>query len=133
MNSNTQPSYPMAEGQTKHAPPLAMWRQIGDTIYVSGHGAVNSEGQFISQDFEEQYLYTMAQLQATLEEAAVGFADVVSARCYVCNPADLPIHNRLYRQFFSEPFPARTTIVNCLPPGLLFEIECVAHKRANDQ
>lgn len=133
MNSNSpaQSSYPMAPGQTEHAPPLSMWRQIGDTIYVSGHGAVNSQGQFISQDFEEQYLYTMAQMQATLEEAGVGFAAVVSVRCYVQNPVDLPVHNRLYRQFFGEPFPARTTVVNCLPPGLLFEIECVAHKRAD--
>ena len=131
-SNTTKPSYPMAQGQVKHAPPLSMWRQLGDTIYVSGHGAVNSDGQFISEDFEEQYLYTMQQMQATMKDAGVDFSDVVSVRCYVQNPADLPIHNRLYRQFFSEPFPARTTIVNCLPPGLLFEIECVAQKADGD-
>jgi 2-iminobutanoate/2-iminopropanoate deaminase len=44
----------------------------------------------------------------------------------VADAADLPTYNRLYREYFSEPFPARTTITNCLPPGLLFEIECIA-------
>ena len=105
-----------------------MWRQTGDIIWVSGHGAVNSRGEFISDDFEAQYLYTMQQLQNTLAEAGVGLGDVVSVRCYVQNSGDIPLHNRLYRQFFGEPFPSRTTIVNCLPPGLLFEIECVAQK-----
>jgi 2-iminobutanoate/2-iminopropanoate deaminase len=36
----------------------------------------------------------------------------------------------LYRTYFSAPFPARTTIVNCLGEALLFEIEVVAVPRA---
>ncbi len=119
-------SYPMAPGQTQHAPPLSMWRRAGGLVFVSGHGAVDERGQFASEEFEAQYRYTMEQLSATLAEAGCAFADVVSVRCYIQHPSDLPAHNRLYRDYFSEPFPARTTVVSCLPPGLLFEIECIA-------
>ena len=122
-----QPKYPMAEGQTQHKPPLAMWRRAGDLIFVSGHGAVNGKGEFASDEFEVQYRHTMEALGRTLAAAGVEFSDVVNARCYVQNPADIPAHNAMYREYFSsDPKPSRTTIVSCLPPGLLFEIECVA-------
>jgi 2-iminobutanoate/2-iminopropanoate deaminase len=129
MNSNT-PKYPMAQGQTSHKPPLTLWRRSGDQIYVSGHGCVSSEGTFLFEDFEGQYRYTMEQLGATLNEAGVEFKDVVNVRCYVQRESDIPTHNVLYREYFSDPFPSRTTIVNCLPSGLLFEIECVAEVQA---
>jgi 2-iminobutanoate/2-iminopropanoate deaminase len=125
MNANT-PKYPLAAGQTRHQPPLSMWRLSGGQIYISGHGCVDSEGNFPFEDFEGQYRYTMEQLSATLREAGVEFKDIVNVRCYVQRSTDIPFHNALYREYFSAPFPTRTTIVNCLPPGLLFEIECVA-------
>ena len=36
--------YPMAEGQEKHVLPLSMFRRVGDTMYISGHGAVDENG-----------------------------------------------------------------------------------------
>ena len=125
MNTNTQ-KYPMAEGQTRHQPPLSMWRRSGGQIYISGHGCVNHEGTFLFEDFEGQYRFTMEQLGNTLSEAGITWKDVVNVRCYVQHPSDIPTHNVLYREYFSDPFPTRTTVVNCLPPGLLFEIECIA-------
>ncbi len=119
--------YPMSENQTEHRPPLSMFRRVGALLLVSGHGAVNARGEFQGNDFESQFRFTMEQLRGTLREAGADFADVVSVRSYVQNPADLPRYNQLYREYFAEPFPARTTIVNCLPSGLLFEIECIAH------
>lgn len=124
--------YPMAQGQVRHAPPLSMWRQAGDTVHIAGHGCVNSQGEFPHEDFEGQYRFTMDALRKTMEEAGVTFADVISVRCYIQNPSDIPAHNVMYREYFSEPFPVRTTIVNCLPPGLLFEIDCIAMKSNGD-
>lgn len=122
-----QPSYPMAPSQTRHAPPISVWRRAGDFVFISGCGAVNERGEFVSADFVGQYHFTMEQLLAGLQSAGCEAKDVVSVHAYVQNPADLPVHNALYREYFSEPFPTRTTIVGCLPPGLLFEIECVAY------
>jgi 2-iminobutanoate/2-iminopropanoate deaminase len=116
----------MAEGQAEHRPPLVTFTRSRGLIFVAGHGCVNREGQFLHTDFEGQYRFTMDRLATTLEKAGVSFADVINVRCYVQNPSDIPTHNVIYREYFSEPYPSRTTIVNCLPPGLLFEIECVA-------
>lgn len=114
----------MYEGN--EGPPLSMFARIGDAIHVAGHGAVDATGQYTSTDFEGQMRYTMDKLGETLAKAGVTFADVRSVRGYVADPANLPLYNRIYREYFSAPFPARTTITNCLPPGLEFEIDCVA-------
>ena len=42
------------------------------------------------------------------------------------DPANLPVFNQVYREFFSAPYPARTTITQCLTSQLKFEIECIA-------
>ncbi len=118
--------YPMAEGQTRHAPPLSMFMRVGDTVYISGCGAVNELGEFVSPDFEVQMRYTMEMMRSALKAAGVDFKDVVSVRSYVQNSENLPLYNRIYPEYFSAPYPARTTIVNCLPPGLEFEIDCIA-------
>ncbi|HYD84501.1 MAG TPA: RidA family protein, partial [Opitutus sp.] len=51
---------------------------------------------------------------------------VVQTRNYVRDDANLTRYNELYREYFSAPFPARTTITNCLPVALHYEIECIA-------
>ncbi len=109
--------------------PLSNFRQIGETIYLSGQGAVGPGGNYVCDDFEGQMRYTMEQLIKALNEAGVGLADVVSIRSYVQSESDLPAYNKIYREYFAEPFPARTTIVNCLPTGLLFEIDAIAQAR----
>jgi 2-iminobutanoate/2-iminopropanoate deaminase len=42
----------------------------------------------------------------------------------------VPLYNELYREYFTEPYPARTTITNCLPKSLHFEIECIGIRSA---
>ena len=51
--------------------------------------------------------------------------DVVQVRSYVKNSSNVPRYNEIYREYFKEPYPARTTIVNCLGT-LLYEIDVVA-------
>ena len=115
------PSY-----QNEKKLPISSFRRIGATIYISGQGAVGPDGNYVCDDFEGQFRYTMERLKDALAEAGVTLADVVSIRSYVQRDADLPAYNQLYREYFTEPYPARTTITNCLPAGLLFEIDAIA-------
>lgn len=128
--TETQPHYPMAPGQQAMNLPLSLSRQAGNTIYISGHGATDQSGAFVGDTFEAQMRYTMELLSRTLAERGLTYADLVMVRGYVQNPSDLPTYNRLYVEYFRPPYPARTTIVNCLPPGLLFEIDAVAELAA---
>ena len=61
-----------------------------------------------------------------LAAAGSDLRHVVQTRNYVRDPANLPLFNALYRDYFSPPFPARTTLTHCLPVSLHYEIECVA-------
>ena len=65
-------------------------------------------------------------LQMILEAAGSGLKHVVQTRNYVHDPANLSLFNQIYRELFIEPYPARTTITQCLTEALKFEIECVA-------
>ena len=61
-----------------------------------------------------------------LAAAGCDLSHIVQTRNYVRDNDDLPLYNRLYAEVFSKPYPARTTIVNCLGPQLKYEIEVVA-------
>jgi 2-iminobutanoate/2-iminopropanoate deaminase len=116
----------MGAGQQKLNLPLRLFVRVGNQVFVAGHGAVDENGRFVSDTFEGQFRYTMERIGETLQAAGADFRQVVMVRGYVRDPANLPLYNALYREYFSEPYPARTTLTGCLPPGLEFEIDCIA-------
>jgi 2-iminobutanoate/2-iminopropanoate deaminase len=64
-------------------------------------------------------------MRDVLKAVGCDLSHVVQTRNYVRDAADVPEFNRLYREYFKAPFPARTTITGCLS-GLKYEIECIA-------
>jgi 2-iminobutanoate/2-iminopropanoate deaminase len=95
-------------------------------IFVSGQASVDPKGQIVPDTFEGEFRRSVENLRKVLKAASSDLRHVVQTRNYVRDPANLPLFNTLYREYFSAPFPARTTITCCLPPVLHFEIECVA-------
>jgi 2-iminobutanoate/2-iminopropanoate deaminase len=101
--------------------------KAGGFVFVSGQASVDAKtGQIISDTFENEFRRTMDNLTRILTAAGTGLQQVVQVRSYVKEAKDLPEYNRLYREFFTEPFPARTTLTNCLGK-VLFEIDVVAY------
>ena len=99
---------------------------VGDLIFLSGHASTDANGTIIPDTFEAEFRRSIANIAKVLEAAGSDLAHVIQTRNYVRDPADLPLYNQLYREFFKEPYPSRTTITNCLPPTLRYEIEAVA-------
>jgi 2-iminobutanoate/2-iminopropanoate deaminase len=65
-------------------------------------------------------------LAAVLKAAGRSFDDVVRAGVYLTNITDFAAMNGIYARYFSQPFPARTTIgVAALPLGACVEIDLV--------
>lgn len=96
-------------------------------LFVSGQASVDLDtGEIIGGTFAEEFERSIGNLRTILAAAGADLGDIIKVGCYVRRDGDLPEFNRLYREYFTEPFPARTTITNCLPPSLLFEIDCVA-------
>ena len=121
-------SYPQnPDTPTSHLPfsPAVV---VGDLIFVSGQASVDASGKIVSDTFEGEFRRSLENVRAVLQAAGSDLAHVVQTRNYVRDAVDVPRFNELYREYFSAPFPARTTITNCLPPSLRFEIEAVAVK-----
>lgn len=102
----------------------------GGLIFVSGQASVDNTGKIITGTFEEEFHRSMENVKRVLAAANSDLRHVVQTRNYVQNSTDLPLFNALYRNYFSSPYPARTTILNCLGESLLFEIEVVAVPRS---
>lgn len=106
--------------------PFSPATRAGGFVFVSGQASVDDGGKIVVDTFEGEFRRSMENARRILTAAGLTFADVVQVRSYVDNPADLPEYNRLYREYFAEPFPARTTTVNCLGGALKFEIDMTA-------
>jgi 2-iminobutanoate/2-iminopropanoate deaminase len=100
--------------------------RVGSLIFVSGQASVDDTGQIVQGTFEEEFRRSLENMRRILEAAGCSLKDVVQTRNYVRDAESLPLFNKLYPEYFSAPFPARTTITNCLTERLKFEIECVA-------
>lgn len=100
--------------------------RCGNLIFVSGQASVDTEGQIVSGTFEEECRRSFENLGRILAAAGLTFSDVVQVRNYVGRQEDLPRFNEIYREFFSPPYPARTTLIGCLGELLKFEVDAIA-------
>lgn len=122
-------SYPLLPGTPVSNQPFSPCVVVGDFIFVSGQASVDLEGKIIGDTFEGEFRRSIQNVLKVLESAGSDLAHVVQTRNYVRDAEDLPLYNKLYSEYFSAPFPARTTIVNCLDPSLRYEVEAVAVRR----
>lgn len=119
-------SYPRNPDTPVSHLPFSPAVRVGELIFVSGQASVDATGQIVSDTFEGEFRRSVENLRKVLETAGADLTCVVQTRNYVRDPENLGRYNELYREYFSVPFPARTTITSCLPASLQFEIECVA-------
>ncbi len=74
----------------------------------------------------EQTRQVFVNLRAVLAEAGASFADVVMVRVLLAREEDFAPMNEIFRETFTEPYPARTTAWVHLPFGLLVEADLLA-------
>jgi 2-iminobutanoate/2-iminopropanoate deaminase len=118
--------YPAAADTPLSQLPFSPCTKVGSLIFVSGQASVDATGAIVSDTFEGEMRRSIHNLQLILEAAGSSLTHVVQTRNYVHDPANLSVFNQVYRELFSAPYPARTTITQCLTEALKFEIECIA-------
>ena len=68
----------------------------------------------------------LQNLSAVLNAAGKSFDDVVRAGVFLTSMSDFAAMSGIYSKYFSQPFPARTTIgVAALPLGACVEMDLV--------
>ena len=119
-------NYPKDDTMPTSHLPFSPVTQVGNLLFVSGQASVDKEGKIIPDTFEAEVTRSLENLKTILEAAGSSVGHVVQTRNYVRDPANLARFNELYADFFSSPYPSRTTLTHCLPETLHFEIECIA-------
>jgi len=118
---------------TDKAPkPLGPYSQAvraGDFLFLSGMLAVNpSTGKIEAKDVKGQTEQIIQNAKAILESIGANLSDVVKANVYLVNQEHFQDMNSVYRQYFGENPPARTTVVVALPvKEALVEIDFIAY------
>ena len=103
----------------------------GPFVFVSGQASVDDAGRIVADTFEGEFRRSFENVRRVLAAAGLTLDDVVKVTSYVARQEDLAEYNRLYREVFSEPFPARTTLVGCLgTDSIKYEVDVVAYREA---
>ena len=82
----------------------------GTLLFVSGQGPVNPETGETPDAFRDQAVQCMTNLRTIVEAAGATMGDVVKVHAYLRDMDDFPVFNEVYKTFFSDPYPARTTV-----------------------
>ncbi len=103
----------------------------GDLVFVSGQGPGNPDtGKIEKGDVASEMKIVMENLRLLLEAAGSGLDRVLKTTVYLANMDDFARMNDIYKTYFAEPYPARTTIQAArLPMGINVEIEAIAARR----
>jgi 2-iminobutanoate/2-iminopropanoate deaminase len=114
-----------AENAPEPAGPYSHAVVAGGFVYVSGQGPVQPETGEMPDAFEEQVRQTLSNLKTILEAAGSGPDHVVKVNAYITDLTRFSAFNEVYKEFFHDAPPARTTVATALL-GMLVEVDCVA-------
>ena len=101
-------------------------------IFLSGMPGLDpTTGKVISSDFEEQVRQSFENIRIVLEDAGASLSQVVKTTIFMVTGNDFGVINKVYKEFFPENPPARSTPqVMPFPAGILVSVECIAQKTA---
>jgi 2-iminobutanoate/2-iminopropanoate deaminase len=98
-------------------------------IFTSGQIHLTTDGSLVKGSMAEKTKQVMSNLKAILKAAGLGFENVLKTTVYVTDMAEYGEFNKVYINYFKEPFPAREVIcVKELPLGASLEVSLVAKK-----
>jgi reactive intermediate/imine deaminase len=101
----------------------------GNLVFLSGQRPVCPQTGSISNNLQEQTRQVLLNLQSVLAEAGLSLQDVVRTNVYLSDIANFAAMNEVYQEFFSEPYPVRTTVGAQLR-GIMVEIDAIAVKNS---
>ncbi len=115
-------------------------KRVGNLLFLSGVGprergkkeipgvTLNSQGSIESYDIEKQCHSVFQNVRHILEEAGASWESLVDVTVFLTNMKDdFPTYNRLWKEYFANNPPCRTTLeINCLPTPIAIELKCIA-------
>ena len=98
-------------------------------VFVAGQGPINAAtNEMELGDIRSETRRVLRNIDAILHASGSSLRDSVRMGVFLADLADFPAMNEVFREFFPENPPARTTI-GCTLPGIKVEIDCIARLR----
>lgn len=98
-------------------------------VFVAGQGPINpvtNEPEL--GDIRSETRRALQNIAGILEAAGSSLRDAVRMGVFLADLADFSAMNEVFREFFPDDAPARTT-VGCTLPRIKVEIDCIARLR----
>jgi 2-iminobutanoate/2-iminopropanoate deaminase len=120
--SITSPDAPRAIG------PYSSALRAGPLLFVSGQVPFDpATGAMVGSDIAAQTRRVLDNIGALLKAGGLTHADVVRTTVFLADMDDFAAMNDVYRTYFSEPYPARSTVQAArLPRDARIEIDAIA-------
>ncbi len=109
--------------------PYSQAIEFNGTLYISGQLPADPVTGELPAGIEAQTRRSLDNLGYILEEAGLGFDDVVKTTVLLADISDFGAMNAVYAEYFKGDKPARICYqVAALPKGAMVEIDAVAGK-----
>jgi len=114
-----------------HAPkaigPYSQGVRSGNTLYFSGQTPIDpATGTLVTGDIGVQARRVFENLKAVCTAAGASFDQVIRVGIYLTDLANFAAVNAVMKEYFREPFPARSTIgVAALPLNAQVEVDMI--------
>lgn len=118
----TAPAAPKAIG------PYSSALRAGSFLFISGQVPSDpATGVMVDGDIAAQTRRVLDNVGTLLEAAGLSFAHVVRTTVFLADMSDFAAMNDVYRAYFAEPYPARSTVQAArLPRDARIEIDAIA-------
>ncbi|MBE2210973.1 MAG: RidA family protein [Xanthomonadaceae bacterium] len=117
--------------QTDRAPaaigPYSQAVRAGQTVFLSGQIPLDpATGDVVAGGIDAQARRAFDNLKAVCETAGGTLDDVQRLGLYLTDLSQFATVNAVMSEYFSAPYPARSTIeVSGLPKGVMFEVDAI--------
>ncbi len=102
---------------------------VGDFVFVSGQTPEKpGTDQMVQGDIKVQTRQVMKNIQNILAAAGCTMDDVVKVQAFLVNMEDFAGFNEVYEQFFTKPYPTRTTVECGVAGDCLIEVDVIAYR-----
>ena len=115
-----------AEGAPNPAGPYSHGVVANGFLYTAGFGPQDAANDHaVADNVADQTRQVLRNVQAVLDVQGLTMNDVVKTTVHLQDLADFAEFNEAYAEFFSAPYPVRTTVGSQLA-NILVEIDVVA-------
>lgn len=109
------------------------WAVKGSGLLFTAHGPVRQDGSIDTGPITAQARLTFSNLKSAVTAAGGTLADVTQVLIYMIDIKDMAAIDAVYREFFSAPYPNRSSaaVAALVVPGMKMEI--VAYAAIDDK